>query len=377
MKSISATSPLISVIIPAYNAEAFIRRTLNSVLSQTYTNLEVLVIDDGSSDRTVEIVEEMAVGDRRIHLLQQPNSGVAAARNLGIKQAKGEFIAPIDADDIWYPQNIEKQVHCFLNSDTSVGLVYSWSVDIDEQDIPTGEFRAATIEGNVYQTLICHNFLGNASASLIRRNCLERVGGYNEQLKLLNAQGCEDWDLYLRIAENYEFQAVPEFLIGYRKTASSMSGDFHKMARSHALMLQSARQQHSDVPAFLYRLSSSSFYMYLARQSDQYSKHHETLYWLSQALRADFITPLARYGLYMLCIKSLWKLLIHTIGLKEEGHSVKQTRANGSSLVLADLQAKQFSIRFKLLVGNILHYILSTSLRQEEKPILITSMKFD
>ncbi|HEY9862115.1 MAG TPA: glycosyltransferase family A protein, partial [Candidatus Obscuribacterales bacterium] len=94
-------APLVSVIIPAYNAERFIARTLESVLNQTYQNIEVLVVDDGSSDRTPEIVHHFAEIDARIILFHQSNAGVAAARNLAIQHAKGEFIAPLDADDIW------------------------------------------------------------------------------------------------------------------------------------------------------------------------------------------------------------------------------------------------------------------------------------
>src|SRR4028118_698519 len=127
--------PLVSVIIPAYNAENFIAKTLETVLSQTYQNIEVLVVDDGSPDTTAEIVKSFVENYSRVSLLQQSNAGVAAARNLAIEKSKGEYIAPIDADDIWYPQNIEKQVQCFLDSDPSVGLVYTWSVDIDEDDL--------------------------------------------------------------------------------------------------------------------------------------------------------------------------------------------------------------------------------------------------
>lgn len=161
--------------------------------------------------------------DPRLRLLQQPNAGVAAARNLGIQEAQGEFIAPIDADDLWYPEALSKLVACLQRCRPTVGVVYAWSIDIEEQDEPTGGFHAATIKGNVYKTLICHNFLGNASATLIRKACLKQVEGYDAQLKVQKAQGCEDWELYIRLAEHYEFDVVPEFLIGYRKVASSRS----------------------------------------------------------------------------------------------------------------------------------------------------------
>jgi glycosyltransferase involved in cell wall biosynthesis len=347
MKSVLTASPLVSVVIPAYNAEAFIQKTLTSVLSQTYKNLEILVIDDGSTDRTVEIVEAMAEGDRRIRLLQQSNSGVAAARNLGIKHAKGEFIAPLDADDIWYPQNIEKQVQCFLESNANVGLVYSWSADVDDQDIPTGTFHTAQIEGKVYSTLLCHDFLGNASSSLIRRTCFQKVGLYNCQFREQNAQGCEDWDLYLRIAEQYQFRVVPEVLVGYRKIQSSMSCNYRSMANSHLLMLQASQQKHSEIPAVLYRLSTSSFFLYLARQSSQQGQHHNTLFWLQQTLQVDWFISFLRLDLCVLFLKTVLRLaprratlpirLIYALGMQfrqtpHYSHSLLGARGSASSL---------------------------------------------
>ena len=341
LATLTNLTPLVSVIIPAYNAEKFLSKTLESVLSQTYKNIEVLVIDDGSQDKTAEIVKSIAQKDSRVILLQQQNIGVAAARNLGINNSTGEFIAPIDADDIWYPQNLEKQVQCLLQADSSVGLVYSWSVDINEEDKLTGDFRAANIEGNVFKTLLCHNFLGNASSTVIRRSCVEKIGGYNTQLKAQNAQGCEDWDFYLRIAEYYQFKVVPEFFIGYRKIANTMSGDYQKMAKSHDLMLKEVQPRHPEIPKGLYQLSKSSFYMYLARQSSIYDNHHQTLYWLSQALKADFITPVFRFGLYTLTLKSLLGLI-----------------AKPEDITIDDLYKRRFSIYFKLLVGRVFHSLL-------------------
>lgn len=104
-------APLVSVIIPAYNADNFIAQTLESVLSQTYQNIEILVVDDGSTDTTPEIVKDFATKDSRVNLLQQSNAGVAVARNLAYLHSKGEYIAPIDADDIWYPQNLENKLN--------------------------------------------------------------------------------------------------------------------------------------------------------------------------------------------------------------------------------------------------------------------------
>ncbi|ACK72613.1 glycosyl transferase family 2 [Gloeothece citriformis PCC 7424] len=345
--------PLVSVIIPAYNAEKFIERTLRSVLSQTYQNIEVLVIDDGSQDKTAEIVQTIANQDQRVILLRQANSGVAAARNLGIQNAKGEFIAPIDADDIWYPENIEKQVQCMLEGGTSVGLVYSWSVDIDENDQLTGAFRVAEIEGDVYGTLVCHYFLGNASCALIRRTCLEEVSSYNCQFKTHNLQGCEDWELALRIAENYQFKAVRDFLVGYRKLPGTMSSNYQVMSRSHGFLLDIVAQRQPNLPALISRLSKSNLYLYFARLSYFQEDYPATLFWIKAVLKEDYSALLIRTQLYKLTVLSL---------LKQAFPQLKQFKGKPpqlSRLTLADIQQKKILIVLMLTIENIYHQIVT------------------
>ena len=366
----TADSPLVSVVIPAYNAQAYIERTISSVLAQTYENLEVLVIDDGSKDSTAEIVADIARKDRRVILIQKTNGGVAAARNLGIEKSSGEFIAPIDADDIWYPQNIEKQVQAMLQGGDSVGLVYSWSIDIDEDDIPTGEFRASRIEGKVYTTLIFHDFIGNASSTLIKRDCLEKVGGYKSKLPSLDNRDSEDtdfylrsqdWELYLRIAEQYQFKVVQEFLVGYRKLPDSMSGDYTLAAKSRYLIWQSIQQKYPNIPSAVYRLSSSSFYMNLAHKSSRYSRYKTTLFWIYKALQTDFITPCLRLGLYTMSIKSILGLVTEPLTSRIWGNNnprLQSKQKSSSSKKTApsfDPRNKPIKTNFKALAEIALH----------------------
>jgi len=328
--------PLVSVIIPAYNAEQFIAKTLESVLSQTYQNLEILVVDDGSTDTTAEIIKSFAQKDRRISLLQQSNAGVAAARNLAIEKSKGEYIAPIDADDIWYPPNLEKQIECLTKSEPTVGVVYSWSVDINEQDLLTGGFYNSTIEGEVYTALVYKYFIGNASSSLIRRACFEKIGGYNCKLKAENAQGCEDWELHLRIAQHYQFKVVPEYLVGYRQIASSMSCNYPAMAKCHSLIMADVRQQHPEIPSNIYRWSSSNFYIYLAVKSNRSGNHRSTLFWLVRAFQEDLLMALLRHNLYLLSIKSILKILVSPPN--ESGLELKQTSEASEGTTIAKIE---------------------------------------
>lgn len=296
------SSPLVSVIIPAYNAERFIERTLQSVLAQTYQNIEVIVVDDGSHDHTATIVQSIAQQEHRVHFFQQANAGVASARNFAIQKSRGELIAPIDSDDIWYPQNLERQVHRIIE-DTSLGLVYSWSIEINEDDQMSGGFHASDFQGEIYVALLNQNFIGNASAVLIRRRCLEEVGGYNCTLRAQNAQGGEDLDLYLRIAEHYRVGVVPEFLVGYRQVANSMSRNCDSMAKSQALVLEAAQQRCPEIPSSIYRWSTSRFSLYLAHQSYRSENTQQTLHWLHRAFKLDPAMSLLRYDLYLLLFK--------------------------------------------------------------------------
>ena len=366
----NSINPLVSVVIPAYNAEAFIAKTLKTVIGQTYRNIEIVLVDDGSSDRTRQIVQAMVEQDPRIKLLQQSNAGVAAARNLGIQSARGNLLRQLMRTIYWYPEAIAKLVTQFQSHGDKLGVAYAWSIDIDERDQPTGGFHAAVIHGNVYKTLLCHNFLGNSSSTLIRKSCLKQVGGYNAQFRTQRAQGCEDWDLYLRLAEHYEFRGVPEFLVGYRKIARSMSGDCSQMARSQQLMLQTVRQKHPELPRFLYRLSCSSFYIHLAFQSDTQGQVSETLHWLKQAITID-ITPVVRLGFYRLLIKNLILLsrqhwfslnldkdeLIETSAEKSKEDSPPDFPFDSPSQYFIS-PFYQFQVQLKILTGALLHQTL-------------------
>ncbi|MGF2037065.1 MAG: glycosyltransferase family 2 protein [Nostoc sp. CmiVER01] len=320
-------SPLVSVIVPAYNADTFIERTLNSILTQTYINIEVLVVDDGSEDRTGEIVKSFIEKDNRVILLKQKNAGVAAARNLAIEKSRGEYIAPIDADDIWYPQKLEKQVQYMLEADQSLGLVYAWSLRIDENDLIFGISNIEdyknflTVEGIVYPALVYTNFIGNSSAPLIRRSCLEKVGFYNCKFKAYNAQGCEDWHLYLRIAEHYKFGVVREFLIGYRHVKGSMSCNYLSMEKSYNLLIAEFRQRHPQIPNYIYNLSASNFYFYLLRASQECGDYWNTLIFGYKGIKLDYIQVFTLFK-YQFWIKVVLKIVLEPImsfmGLKHD-----------------------------------------------------------
>ena len=268
------------------------------------TSIEALTQAWGRKARIIRAMPNMpefAAADRPLTLLHQPNSGVAAARNTGIAAAQGTLIAPIDADDLWAASYLEQLVQRLLESPPTVGVVYAWSVEIDEQDAPIGGFQAAQIEGWVYPTLLCHNFLGNASATLIRRARLDQVGGYPESLRLQQAQGCEDLDLYLRLARVCEFRVVPAFLVQYRQQTQSMSRCFETMTRSQSLVLAS---QDPPPPGWLLAMAQSSFYLLIARRCSGQGDWAAAQHWVRSAYRVDPLSRWLRPGSRWLAWKS-------------------------------------------------------------------------
>src|SRR6201996_9541224 len=164
----SINGPLVSVILPVYNGADYVGATIQSVLTQTYQNLEIIAVDDGSSDQTLEVLSQYAAGESRLRVVSQANAGVARARNRGIAEAKGDFIAPLDADDLWAPEKIARQLDQLQLSGERTGLVYSWWVWIDPNGLILDRSPAWTFEGNVFEQLLQINFTGNASVPLFR-----------------------------------------------------------------------------------------------------------------------------------------------------------------------------------------------------------------
>jgi glycosyltransferase involved in cell wall biosynthesis len=212
-----ADSPLVSVVIAAYNMAQYLPLAVRSALGQTYGNVEVIVIDDGSRDDTREVMAPF-LREPRFRYLGQDNQGQAAAKNHGVREARGEHIAFLDADDIWVPEKLEQQIPLFLRSE-DVGVVYSRLAYIDE----TGrELRIADNElfrGRVSGPLLVQNFIG-FSTSVVRKRCFDHLGGFDEAITM----GI-DYDLWLRFSTQYEFDFVDRPLIRYRLWAGQMSNN--------------------------------------------------------------------------------------------------------------------------------------------------------
>lgn len=163
----------ISMIIPAYNAEQTIRETIQSVLEQTFSDFEIIVIDDGSNDRTSDIIQKIA--DPRLKCFSYTNGGSSVARNRGISHAKGEFIAFLDADDLWTPDKLELQIEA-LQKHPEAGVAYSWTYFLYENKHLSYADTSSFYEGDVYAELLIKNFLHNGSNPLIRKQAIDAIG---------------------------------------------------------------------------------------------------------------------------------------------------------------------------------------------------------
>jgi glycosyltransferase involved in cell wall biosynthesis len=257
-------APLVSVIIAAYNAASHIEETCRSARRQTYPVLEIIVVDDGSTDDTGRVVDAIAAVDSRVRVIHQNNMGVASARNAAIAAAKGEFIAPLDADDLWDPMKIERQVRRMKECGPDTGLVYCWWAWINESGDVLDRSPRWDVEGRVLRRLIEVNFTGCASVPLFRRSGVEAVGGYDAGLQGRGSQGCEDWDLALRIAERYRAAVVRSVLVGYRRRTNSMSSQCDTMWQSQIHVMEALAARDPSLSRAILQRSNGQFALHLA-----------------------------------------------------------------------------------------------------------------
>ena len=224
----SSPPPMVSVIIPAYNVERFLDEAVESALAQTYRNLEVLIIDDGSTDGT-QVIGEKWTGDPRVRYIRQENAGPAAARNRGVEEARGEYIAFLDSDDLWLPEKTEKQLDLFRQNET-LGLVYclrrcrilddqgEWMED-KERNRRYAEKEKHYRRGNCFREAVEETFIALPSA-MVPANVLRRVGGFDTDLIT-----AEDRHLYARITHDYPVDYVEEPLVILRRHGNNLSWD--------------------------------------------------------------------------------------------------------------------------------------------------------
>lgn len=288
-----ADEPLVSVIVPAWNAEVTLAETLRSVAAQTHRNLEIIIVDDASTDSTAEVAEAFCAGDPRARLIRSPvNRGLAPTRNIGLRSARGEWVAPIDADDLWHPLNIERQLAAALGAPALPGLVFAWHRLVDKEGFVTGSGERWTLDGCSLCRLAYCNAVGNGSSALFLRPAMLECGGYDETL----SEACEDYMLELQIARRYPVASVPQHLAGWRQHERNMSADLERMDRAIGAVCERMVAASFPVPAKVVRWTAGKSALTLAERRFWQGNLAGSLTKLAEAARLDgerFLVQLA------------------------------------------------------------------------------------
>lgn len=244
-------APRVSVNICCYNSERFLEETLQSVFSQTYTDWELVIVDDGSTDATGEIIGRHVAEGRQIVHLAQVNAGLSASRNRALRQSSGEFVAFLDHDDLWEPQKLERQIPLF-DRRASVGVVYSDCLNFGEDGVSYRHFeRYPPTSGMAFGSLLRNYFL-NLQTVVVRRAAIDQLPEwFDEELEL-----AEEADLFLRIAHTWELDYVDEPLARWRLHAASLSQ--RRRERFPAELERVVEKQEALDPAFMHEYAEDA-----------------------------------------------------------------------------------------------------------------------
>lgn len=215
--------PDVSVVIPAYNAQATLAETLQSVISQTLSDFEVIVVDDGSTDMTAAIA--CSFGDPRIRVISMDNGGVARARNRGVAESHADLIAFLDADDVWQPHKLQRQVQR-LEEAPHIAVCVTAATQIDTESRELGSMPLLQADDCCEALLLYSMIAGCISSGLIRKGALDQVGGFNPTFTQ-----CADWDLWLRLSRITRFAMINEELVLYRTHSGNMSHNLELLER--------------------------------------------------------------------------------------------------------------------------------------------------
>lgn len=251
-----ANNPTVSVIIPTYNRAYLVGRAIQSVLNQTYQGFEIIVVDDGSTDNTEEIIRNL--NDPRIYYIRhEKNRGGSAARNTGIRAARGEYIAFLDSDDEWLPGMLSCQMQVILNAPRQIGVVYSayWSFN-REGTVKVYWPRTGTVpEKNRFRENIYKQNFAITSSALIKREFLDIAGGFDEKLPRL-----QDWELWMRLSEHCQFVFIDKPLVNKYSPINRIADDTIAYVKGMKLILQKHRQYIAEkrplLGTFLYEIGS-------------------------------------------------------------------------------------------------------------------------
>ncbi|CAA0087005.1 UDP-Glc:alpha-D-GlcNAc-diphosphoundecaprenol beta-1,3-glucosyltransferase WfgD [Zhongshania aliphaticivorans] len=285
--------PLVSVVIPMYNAAKYLPACLESVLTQTYKNLEIICVDDGSPDNCADIVS--SYNDERIKLVKQANRGLAGARNTGIRHANGEFVALLDADDIWFPEKIDAHIS-HLIANPSIGVSYSGSQFINEEGVDMGIGQYPKNDNIEADEIFCRNPVGNGSAPVLRWEVLKAIKFFRPEQGHTDAmyfdesfRQSEDVECWLRItlSTEWKFEGVNKVLTYYRVNGGGLSANWPKQLAAWERSVENNRGINPEFIAKWEALARAYQYRYLARRAIQSRDARSAKMLSALALKAD------------------------------------------------------------------------------------------
>jgi len=277
-------APKVSVVVPAYNVRSYIEDALVSLERQSGGEFEVLVVDDGSTDGTAEVVKPFCLRDSRFQLLHKQNGGLSSARNYGIRHSCADYIALLDGDDAYEPDKLATHV-ALLDRFPEVGVVYSASRTIRDDGRPTFIYLSGKpIGSDPLLALLCKNFIGHGSNAVFRRSLLDEVGEFDEGLRSF-----EDVDFWLRVAatRHWRFHREPRALCCYRVRQSGLSFNVEQMERNGEKVIQAAYQRSPDLVEPVLPTAYAYMYRYLARLSLTAGDAEKARNFIDRALAAD------------------------------------------------------------------------------------------
>jgi glycosyltransferase involved in cell wall biosynthesis len=334
----------VSVIIPVYGAEKYVAATVQSVLDQTYENFEVLIIDDGSPDRSIEICQQFT--DPRIKIIHQKNRGLPGARNTGIRHAQGDYLGLVDADDIWLPEKLEKHVEHLENS-PAVGVSFSRSAFIDEDGKPLGLYQMPKLTGLTPGYILCRNPISNGSTPVIRREVFEGIKfqdnlyGTVEDFYFDDTfRHQEDIECWMRMAvqTNWQIEGIPEALTLYRVNSGGMSAQLLKCIEYWEKMIEKIRNYAPEVAAEWENPARAYQLRYLARRAVTLKDSSVAIQLLHRALATHWRILLEepRRTLLTLGAAYLLRLLPESFYYQLEGLALKMTEVTQRRRILQD-----------------------------------------
>lgn len=286
--------PNVSVVIPTYNREQLIARSVKSVLSQTYQDFEIIIVDDASTDNTEEVVSSF--NDERIRYVRhEENRGEAAARNTGIKVARGDYIAYQDSDDEWFPEKLARQIELLEDVSPDVGVIYTgfWKTKNHRRTyIPFS--WVGRKNGDIHKELLKGNFIGSPVV-LIKKECFSEVGLFDERLRNL-----VDWEMWIRISKHYHFSCVDEPLVVAHYDSDNASDNPDSLINALQLVLEKNRDEFEEEKKLLAKHWINIGNLLVARGSVKKGRHYiiNALRLYPFSIRLLSAAFLAFFGLY-------------------------------------------------------------------------------